>query len=191
MQATTPQMPQRHQITVEELFRMGKIRVFEPGARIELLDGELIDMPPIGPPHASRTKRPSKLLHHGVGDRAIVSTRDPIILGDLNAPKPDVALLKPRDDFYESRHPQAADVLLAIEVAETSLGYDRDRKLPLYARFGIPEVWLIDVAGRAMTVFPTPQPAQRRYATRFPLEPPRLIRPGMLPDVELDLSTLR
>jgi len=190
MQATAPCLPQRHAITVEEFFRMGEIGVFEPEARIELIDGELIDMPPIGPPHASRTKRVSKLLHRGVGDSAIVSTQDPIILGDLNAPQPDIALLKPRDDFYETRHPHPDDILLLVEVADTSLAHDRDRKLPLYARFAVPEVWLIDIAGRSVTIHRDPQPQQGSYATSFPLKAPGLIRPVLLPDVELDLAPL-
>lgn len=90
MPATNPQVPQRHPITVEEFFRMGETGVLAPETRIELIDGELIDMPPIGPPHASRTKRVSALLHRAIGERAIVSTQDPIILGDLNAPQPDI-----------------------------------------------------------------------------------------------------
>jgi Uma2 family endonuclease len=190
MQAIAQQGPTRHRITVQEFFRMGEIGVFEPEARIELIDGELFDMPPIGPPHASRTKRVSRLLHRGVGDSAIVSTQDPIILGDLNAPQPDIALLKPRDDFYETEHPQPDDILLLVEVADTSLAHDRDRKLPLYARFAIPEVWLVDIGGRAVTVHRDPRPEQGSYATSVPLEPPGLIRPAMLPDVELDLSAL-
>lgn len=190
MPATNPQVPQRHPITVREFFRMGETGVLGPETRIELIDGELIDMPPIGPPHASRTKRLSALLHRAVGGRAIVSTQDPILLGDLNAPQPDIALLSPRDDFYEAEHPRPADALLLIEIADTSLAYDRDRKLPLYARFGIPEVWLIDIAGGTVTIHRDPLAEQASYATRFPLESPGLIRPVMLPDMELDLSAL-
>jgi len=190
MPATNPQLPQRHPITVQEFFRMGETGVLAPETGIELIDGELIDMPPIGPQHASRTKRVSALLHRAIGERAIVSTQDPILLGDLNAPQPDIALLVPRDDFYEAEHPHPADVLLLIEVADTSLTYDYDRKLPLYARFGIPEVWLIDIAGRTVMIHRDPQAEQARYAARFPLEPPGLIRPVMLPDIELDLSAL-
>jgi Uma2 family endonuclease len=190
MQATAPQAPQRHAITVEEFFRMGEIGVFEPEARIELIEGELIDMARIGPPHASRTARLSTIFHRGLGGCAIVSTQNPVILGDLNAPQPDIALLKPRDDFYETRHPHPDDILLLVEVADTSLAHDRDRKLPLYARFAVPEVWLIDIGGRSVTIHRDPQPQQGCYATSFPLQPPGLIRPVLLPDVELDLAPL-
>jgi Uma2 family endonuclease len=190
MQATAPQAPRRHPITVQEFFRMGEIGVFEPEARIELIEGELIDMPPIGPPHASRTTRVSTILHRGLGVRAIVSTQNPVILGDLNAPQPDIAVLEPRDDFYETRHPHPEDVLLLVEVPDSSLAFDRDRKLPLYARFGIPEFWLVNIPDRAVIVHRDPRPEQGSYATRFPLALPGLIRPVMLPDIELDLSTL-
>lgn len=169
---------------------MGETGVLASDARIELIEGELIDMPPIGPPHASLTKRLSRLLHRGVGDRVIVSTQDPILLGDLNAPQPDIALLAARDDFYATEHPHPEDVLLLVEVADTSLRYDRDCKLPLYARFAIPEVWLVDTVGGAITIYRDPLPEQANYANGFPLQPPGLIRPVRLPDIELDLSSL-
>ncbi len=106
---------------------MGQAGVLDPDARIELIEGEMIDMPP----HASRTKRLTLLLIEAIGRRAIVSTQDPILLGDLSAPQPDIAILEPRDDFYSSGHPQAEDVLLVIEVADSSVRYDRMRKLLL------------------------------------------------------------
>lgn len=190
MQATAPQAPQRHPITVEEFFRMGEIGVFEPEARIELIGGELIDMPPSGPPHASRTTRVCTILHRALGERAIVSTQNPIILGDLNAPQPDIAVLELRHDFYATKHPHPEDVLLLVEVADSSLAHDRDRKLPLYARFGIPEVWLIDIGGRLVTIRRDPRPGDGSYATSFALQRPGLIRPVKLPDMELDLSAL-
>lgn len=169
---------------------MGDIGVFEPEARIELIDGELFGMPPIGPPHASRTTRISTILHQGVRGRAIVSTQNPIILGNLNAPQPDIAVLKPREDFYATEHPQPDDILLLVEVADASLAHARDRKLPLDARFATPEVWLIDMTSRTVTVHGDPLPEQASYGTCFPLDPPGLIRPLMLADVELDLPTL-
>jgi Uma2 family endonuclease len=190
MQATAPQAPRRHPITVQEFFRMGETGVFAPDARIELIEGELIDMPPIGPPHASRTAHITELLFEAARGRAVVWPQNPVLLGDLNAPQPDIALLKRRDDFYAHGHPQPEDVLLLVEVADTSLAHDRDRKLPLYARFAIPEVWLVNIPGRAVIVHRDPQPEQGSYATRFTLKPPGLIRPVTLPDIELDLSPL-
>ncbi|WP_211335169.1 Uma2 family endonuclease [Thiocapsa rosea] len=119
--------PRPHRVTTQEFFRMGEAGVLDPDARIELIEGELIHMPP----HASRTKRLTLLLIEAIGRRAIVSTQDPILLGDLSAPQPDIAILAPRDDFYSSGHPQAEDVLLVIEVADSSVRYDRMRKLLL------------------------------------------------------------
>ncbi|MCU0836787.1 MAG: Uma2 family endonuclease [Chromatiaceae bacterium] len=144
--------------------------------------------PPTAPDHRAG------VLPHGRDRRA--GARDPHRAhrrrADRHAapPQPDIALLAPRDDFYEAEHPRPADVLLLVEVADTSLAYDRDRKLPLYARFGIPEVWLIDIAGRTVMIHRDPQAEPGRYAARFPLEPPGLIQPVMLPDIELDLSAL-
>ncbi|WP_058555356.1 Uma2 family endonuclease [Thiohalocapsa sp. ML1] len=190
MQASAPQAPQRHPITVQEFFRMGETGVLAPDARIELIEGELIDMPPIGPPHASRIAQLNELLVEATRGRAAVWPQNPILLGDLSAPQPDIALLKRRDDFYAHGHPQPEDVLLLGEVADSSLAFDRDRKLPLYARFGIPEVWLVNIPGRTVIVHRNPRPEQGSYATQFPLEPPGLIRPVLLPDIELDLSPL-
>jgi len=99
-------------------------------------------------------------------------------------------VLRAQDDFYATAHPQADAVLLLVEIADSSLAYDRDRKLPLYARFAIPEVWLVDIAGRAVAIHRDPQPQQGSYQTVFVLQPPGLIRPVTLPQIELDLSTL-
>ena len=99
--------PHPHRVTGVEFFRMGEAGVLDPDARIELIEGEMIDMPPIAPPHAGRTKRLNLLLIEAIGRRAIVSTQDPILLGHLRAPEPDLAVLKPRDDFYTSAHPRA------------------------------------------------------------------------------------
>ena len=100
---------------------MGEAGVLDPEARIELIEGEMIDMPPIAPPYASHTRRLTLLLIEAIGRRAIVSTRNPILPGDLSAPQPDIAILKPRNDFYSAEHPQAEDVLLVIEVADSSV----------------------------------------------------------------------
>ena len=190
MHAIAQQVPTRHLITVQEFFRMGQGGVFAPEARIELIDGALFDMPPIGPPHASETARINQILVDGVRGRAIVWPQNPIHLGDLSAPQPDLALLRLREDFYRHEHPRPEHVLLLVEVADTSLAHDRDRKLPLYARFAIPEVWLVDIGAGAVSIHRDPRPEQGRYATSFPLTPPGLIQPVLLPDLELNLSAL-
>jgi Uma2 family endonuclease len=188
MHANALPPPHPHRVTTQEFFRMGKAGVLDPEARIELIEGEMIDMPPIAPPHAGRTTRLTLLLIEAIGRRAVVSTQNPILLGDLSAPQPDIAILKPRDDFYSSEHPQAEDVLLVIEVADSSVRYDRKRKLPLYARYGIPEVWLIDIPARAIWVHRAPE--NGAYQTAFQLDPPHRISPSMLDGVELELGAL-
>jgi Uma2 family endonuclease len=188
MQANPQPTPQPHRVTVQELFRMGEAGVLDPDARVELIEGEMIDMPPIAPSHAGRTKRLTLLLIEALGRRAIVSTQDPIVLGDLNAPQPDIAVVERRDDFYTSAHPTADDVLLIIEIAGSSIHYDREQKLPLYARFSIPEVWLVDIPGRAIWVYREPEGGA--YKSRFRLAAPYRIRPSMLDGVELDLGAV-
>lgn len=188
MQSNALPPPSPHLVTTQEFLRMGDAGVLDPQARVELMEGEMIDMPPIAPPHAGRTKRLTLLLIEAIGRRAIVSTQDPILLGDLSAPQPDVAVLKPRQDFYTTRHPQAEEVLLVIEIADSSARYDRERKLPLYARFGIPEAWLIDIPAQAIWVHRSPE--NGTYTTRFQLTTPFRIQPVMLDGVQLDLSPL-
>lgn len=152
MTATAREVYQRHRLTVRDYQRMGEAGIFHEDERIELIEGEIVDMAPIGTGHASSVKRLANILKLAVGDGAIVSVQDPIILGKHSAPQPDIALLRPQADYYAAAHPQAHDVLLIIEVADSSLAYDRDIKLPLYAQHGIPEVWLVDLAGRQLTI---------------------------------------
>ena len=126
-----PPGPSRHPITVGENFRMGEAGILTPDTRCELIEGEIVDMAPIGPPHARKTNRLADRLSAAVRGKAIVSARNPVVLDDLSAPQPDLALLRCRDDYYAQVHPGPSDVLLLIEVADTSLAHDRDTKLPL------------------------------------------------------------
>ena len=105
VQAPAVQAPRPHPISVAEYLRMGETGVLEPDARVELIEGGLFDMSPIGPTHASRVKRLNRIFSRAVGDSVIVSTQDPIVLGDFSAPQPDLALLRWREDFYEQSHP--------------------------------------------------------------------------------------
>jgi Uma2 family endonuclease len=99
MHANALPPPRPHRVTTQEFFRVGEAGVLDPDARIELIEGEMIDMPPVAPPHAGRTKRLTLLLIEAIGRRAVVSPQKPVLLGDLTAPQPDIAILKPRDDF--------------------------------------------------------------------------------------------
>lgn len=137
----------RHRITVDEYYRMAEVGLLAHDARVELIEGEIIDMPPIGSTHASVVMTLNKELARVIGDHALLSVQGPARLSQRSEPQPDLMLLKPREDFYRAGHPSAADVLLLIEVSDTTLRYDRDVKAALYARHGIPEVWIIDVRG--------------------------------------------
>jgi Uma2 family endonuclease len=142
---------QRHRLNVDEYHRMGRAGILPEDSRVELINGEIIDMAPIGSRHAGSVSQLNALLERATGDAAIVWVQNPIALSDHTEPQPDLALLRPREDFYKTAHPGPGDVLLVIEVADTTLAYDRDIKLPLYARASIPEAWLVDLAARTLT----------------------------------------
>ena len=116
-----------------------------PERGVELINGEIIEMSPIGSKHSKIVKRLNRLLSTALDESVIISIQDPIIANDFSEPEPDVAILKYREDFYENEHPQGRDVLLIIEVSDSSIAYDRKFKLPLYAESGVPECWLIDI----------------------------------------------
>src|SRR6184192_4545534 len=134
--------------SVDEYDRMGRAGVFHEDDRMELLDGQIVEMSPIGPGHAGCVRALTSLLTRLVAGRALVSVQNPVRLGEHSEPQPDVALLVPRADAYRTAHPQPKDVLLVIEVADASLEHDRDVKVPLYAAAGVPEVWLVNLRGR-------------------------------------------
>lgn len=156
--------------------------------RVELIDGEIIDMAPIGSGHAGKTNRLAAAFARLPADRlAVVSIQNPIRLDPFNEPQPDLMLLRYRDDFYEYGHPTAADVLLLVEVADSSLQYDRGTKLELYARHGLPEVWIVDLIGRAVELYR--EPAAGAYAWRR-RRSDGLVTLALLPEVEVDLASL-
>src|SRR5688572_28169459 len=137
--------PQRHRITVHDYHRMAEIGVLAPDARVELIEGEIIDLAPIGNDHRSIVDQLNQALVMAAGDRAIVRTQGSIRLSQWSEPEPDVVLLVPRPDFYRGELAAGTGTLLVIEVSDTTLRYDRDIKVPLYARHGVPEVWVVDV----------------------------------------------
>jgi len=148
--------PARHVISVAAFHRMGEAGILGPSDRVELIDGELIDMSPIGVLHAAIVARLASYFSQQLGTAAVVWCQNPLRLDDISEPEPDIAILRPRADFYMTGHPGPADALLVIEVADTSLAYDLGTKVPLYARHGIPEVWVVDAATRQTGVFRGP-----------------------------------
>ncbi|MGI8809550.1 MAG: Uma2 family endonuclease [Acidimicrobiales bacterium] len=140
---------------MKDYHRMAEAEVFAPDDRVELFDGRVYDMAPIGSRHAACVKRLASLLGPQLGTRAMLSVQDPVYLDDRSEPQPDLALLKPKADFYAAEHPRPSDVLLAVEVAETTLEYDLHAKAPRYLEAGIPEVWVIDVVREVVHVATT------------------------------------
>jgi Uma2 family endonuclease len=151
MSQTATDLPRRHRLSVEDYYRMAEVGILGPDERVELIDGEIVDVAPIGTRHSAAVDQLAELLHQATQQRAIVRTQNPVALDGYSELEPDVVLLRRRADFYRSAHPSPRDVLLIIEVAESSLSYDRDTKVPLYARHGVPEVWLIDIESRSVT----------------------------------------
>lgn len=156
----------RRLFTVDEFHQMADAGVFREDDRLELLDGEIVRMTPIGNRHAACVKRLNQWLVRHALDAAIVGVQDPITLSADTEVYPDLALLKRRADFYSNARPQPADVLLVIEVADTTGDYDRRMKVPQYARAGIPEVWIVDLRDGIVDVYRQPMANQYREQMR-------------------------
>lgn len=178
----------RHLFSLDDYHRMGATGILREDDRLELIEGEIVEMTPVGSRHAATVKRLTRLLSTQVGDSAIVSVQDPLrIPGDSaladSEPQPDLLLLAPRQDFYAEAHPTPADVLLLIEVGDTSLPFDRDVKLPLYATGGVSEVWLVDLQDTTVEVHREPvHHSYRRTRRAFPGD---TLEPEGLPHVQV------
>jgi Uma2 family endonuclease len=135
---------------------MGEAHVFAHDARLELMEGEIVEMAPIGSAHAAVVYSLDTLLRE-VAPGAMVFVQSPLVLGERSAPQPDVMVLRPRADRYHNSHPVAADALLIVEVADTSLQYDLEVKRPIYARAGVAELWIVDVNRRELHQFREPR----------------------------------
>jgi Uma2 family endonuclease len=178
---------QRRLFTVEEYHRMAEAGILSEDDRVELIEGELVTMSPIGSQHAACVARLTALLFPVEG-RGILWVQNPIRLGARSEPQPDVTLLRYRPDFYASAHPGPEDVLLVVEVAETSADADRSLKIPLYARCGIPEAWLVDLLEERIEIYrhPTPQ----GYRSLHIAHRGETVSPTALPDLELSLDEI-
>lgn len=157
MSTMTTGSPRRHKLTADEYRQMGEAGVLHPEARVELIEGELIDMAPIGSAHAATVEHLVDLLREAVGARAMVRTQQPIVLDRHSVPQPDIAVVVRRDDYYRRSHPHARDALLVVEVADTSVSFDRDVKARLYARAGVAELWVVDLVRRCVTRYASPR----------------------------------
>ena len=177
----------RHRIDVDAFHRMVETGILAPDARVELIHGEMLDMVPIGSRHAAAVNRLNWRFFQACAAHGIVSVQHPLRLDRYSEPQPDIAVLKPRADFYAARHPTAEDVLLVVEVCETSLRYDREIKTPLYAHHGVTELWLVDVQDKQLMVMREPQCEQYRSSI---VQSSGMLQIAALPEVSIDVAWL-
>lgn len=180
--------PKRYRFTTAEYDRLGEVGVLGEDDHVELIEGEIIQMSPIGRSHASRVDRLNRVFNRGVGDAAIVRIQNPIVLGDHSEPEPDLTLLRPRPDFYASEHPTPEEILLVIEVADSSIEYDRQIKAPLYARNRIQELWLLDLGRNHLVVYR--DPTGEGYATTRVLRRGEVISPLAFPHLVIPIADI-
>ncbi len=178
----------RHHLTVNQFQQMIAHGILTKDDRVELLNGEILAMSPINPSHAGIVKRLNHLFSNLIPDDVIVAVQDPVQLDDRSQPQPDLCLLKATADFYQSRHPQPEDVLLVIEVAETSARTDRTVKRPAYARAGITELWIIDLKKKVVEVYR--DPVDGKYQTTLLVRGGQTLAPQALPEVVLQAAML-
>ena len=174
--------------TAEEFHRMAESGILSEDDRVELIEGEIVQMSPIGSRHASCVDQLNAFFSQKLSGRAIIRVQNPVRLDPYTELLPDLALLRPRKDFYASRHPGPGDVFLIVEVADTSAAYDREIKVPLYARSGIPEVWLVDLERGQVEVYRSPSPQGYREIRR--LQGEAALSPEAFPDLKLRAADL-
>lgn len=178
----------RYSFTIRDYARMRSAGILAEDDRVELLDGEVRQMSPIGPFHAALVNRLTAILTRLLGDTAIVSIQNPIQLNDYSEPQPDVVIMHPRDDYYAHAHPRPDDILVVIEIADSSIDYDRDEKMPRYAEAGISEAWLIDVANQQIEHYT--QPRNGIYRQKVLLTTEDQIQSVQYPQIAFAIGTL-
>jgi Uma2 family endonuclease len=177
----------KHRFTVNDYYRMAEVGVLKPDARVELLNGEIIDMSPIGPFHGWIVNRLNDFFAQNAKGRWMVSPQNPLRLDDHSQPQPDIMLVKRTND-YPKRHPVPGDVLLLIEVSDTTLELDRSEKLPAYGRAGIKEVWIVNLVDEVIEVYR--EPHFTGYGSKTILQTGDTAQPLAFPDVSIKLAEL-
>ena len=165
---------------------MGEAGVFAPGDRVELSNGEIIQMAAIGKRHATCVRRLIRVFRQLPDDRAILDVQDPVELPPDSEPQPDVVLLQFREDYYETAHPTPSDVLLLVEVSDSTIEYDREVKIPLYAKAGIREVWIVNLTEDGIEIYR--QPTADEYQVVQKANRGEIISPLEFPEFEIDVN---
>ncbi len=178
----------KHLTNVAEWQKMGEAGIFSLDSHLELINGEILEMAPIGSNHAGRVNRLNQVLTLLTSNQAVISVQNPLQLSDLSEPEPDLLLLRTQADFYSSRHPKADDVLLLIEVADRSLTYDQNQKLRLYALHNIPEYWLLNINDACLEVYR--QPCNGVYAEKTTLRTGDEITLSQLDNISINIADI-
>ena len=177
----------RRRLTVADYHRMGDSGILHEDDRVELIDGELFQMATIGTPHMAVVIRLTSRFGALTGDRFLISTQNSIEIPPFSEPQPDIVLLRPRADAYWGKRPAPADALLVVEVADSSLAWDRNVKIPMYARFGALESWLVDIEHRTVNVLR--DPSQNGYRSAVEVRE-GAVSPGAFRDILIQLQEL-
>lgn len=183
-----PTTEDRWLFTVDEYERMGQAAIIKDGARVELLDGEIVKMTPIGPAHAGAVNYLAELVIRHLAGRAIVIVQNPLRLAPYSEPQPDIVVARRRDDYYRLAHPTAEDALLVIEVAESSLRTDRKDKTELYAYAHVPELWLANLAAREVTSYTEPEVGA--YGVVRTARPGESLTPYLIPNLSIAVDEI-
>ena len=178
----------KRRFTYDECLRMSETGILSPTERVELIDGELLVMSPIGPRHNAAVNRTTAAIIRSVGDKACVWNQSSVLLHQFAAPQPDIAMLRWKKDYYAAALPGLNDILLIVEVADASLEYDTTVKLALYAILGIPEYWVADL--RKQRLLAHSNPNGDTYSTVRELRPGETIAPLLLPDCWIPVELL-
>ena len=173
---------------VDEYYALAEAGILRPGERVELIDGEIIPMSPIGDRHAYSVDELNELLITRLGGRARVRSQNPVRLGRDREIQPDISILRLRDDSYVSGHPTPDDVLLLIEVSDSTLDYDRDVKTPMYAAAGIPETWIANIPDRQVEAYS--EPSGGEYRNRRVFGRGESVSPLAFPDISIPVSRI-
>jgi Uma2 family endonuclease len=174
--------------TVDDYHRMGEAGILAECDRVELIEGEILAMTPIGPPHGAAVDRATRAMVNAIGDRAIVRVQGSVRLNQYNEPQPDIVLLRPTEDFYASRLPGPADIRLIVEIAQSSLEYDRTVKARLYAETGVAEYWVADLEHECLFVHA--DPGEGAYRAVRQLRRGESLAPRLLPDCRVQVDDL-
>jgi Uma2 family endonuclease len=174
--------------TVYEYYQMAETGILSEHVRTELINGEVIEMSAMGLRHRAAVNRASDLLVPLFKGKAQISVQLPVRLNDFNEPQPDICFLKPRRDFYESKHPGPTDVFMMMEISDTSLGYDRDVKLGVYAATRIPEVWIEDLVNQVLLVFR--EPSRKAYRISLSFSRNDSVSLAAFPEISISVSDL-